>query len=71
MAPATGAQDIPTVLQGKWIVSRIIPTRTITCWDQKQAEKLIGTEIDYTADSLRWKDLLASHPLRGATETDT
>jgi hypothetical protein len=66
--PVANAEDIPVEIQGKWVVTRIIPTRTITCWDQRQADGLIGTEIEYTSESLRWKDLLATHPLVGISE---
>jgi len=65
---SAGAQEIPAEIQGKWVVSRIIPTRTITCWDQKQADRLIGTEIDYTPETLRWQDLIVSRPSIGISE---
>ena len=32
-----------------------MPTDTIGCLDSKQAEALVGTEIEYRADSFRWK----------------
>jgi hypothetical protein len=63
-----GAQEIPAEIQGRWVVSRIIPTRTITCWDQKQADRLIGTEIDYTPETLHWQDLIVNHPSIGVSE---
>jgi hypothetical protein len=47
-------QDLPKVLQGKWVVRRVIPTSTISCWGQEEAEKLIGSTIEYTPDVLRW-----------------
>ena len=56
------SQAIPEQLQGRWIIRRTIPTQTISCWDYKQARILHGTTIEYTADSLRWKDRTASHP---------
>jgi hypothetical protein len=62
------AQEIPAEIQGGWVVSRVIPTRTITCWSQKQADALIGTEIDYTPESLQWKDLVVRHPLVSVSE---
>jgi hypothetical protein len=57
------AQDIPAQLQGKWIIKRVLPTSTISCWSYKEARRLVGTEIEYTSDTLRWKDRVASHPL--------
>ena len=51
-------QQIPPELRGRWIVERLLPTSTISCWDYTQAKAImIGTEIDYTADVLRWKDV--------------
>jgi hypothetical protein len=64
----TSAQEIPAEIQGRWVVSRVIPTRTITCWDQKQADALIGTEIRYTPELLQWKDLVVRHPLVSVSE---
>jgi hypothetical protein len=43
---------IPQVLWGKWIVRRVLPSQTISCWDQKQTEAMIGTEIEYGANNL-------------------
>src|ERR1035441_1700834 len=57
------AQNIPAQLQGKWIIKRVLPTSTISCWSYKEARQIVGTEIEYTADMLRWKDRVASHPL--------
>jgi hypothetical protein len=59
------AQDIPAQLQGSWVIQRIVPTGTISCWGYEEARHLIGTEIEYTSDSLRWRDRVASHPLVG------
>lgn len=59
---SSAAKDIPVELRGKWKVTREIPTKTISCWGSKEAKQLIGTEIEYSADSLRWKDRLAREP---------
>jgi|KBSMisStaDraftv2_1062788.scaffolds.fasta_scaffold247988_2 hypothetical protein len=59
---SSAAKDIPAELQGKWKVTREIPTKTISCWGSKEAKQLIGTEIEYSADSLRWKDRVARDP---------
>jgi uncharacterized protein len=59
VAPAgsspTPSSKIPQELLGKWIVRKAVPTDTIGCLDNKQAEALVGTEIEYRADSFRWK----------------
>jgi hypothetical protein len=49
-------QNIPRELYGTWTVRRVLPASTISCWGQDQADRLIGTEIEYSADTLRWKD---------------
>jgi hypothetical protein len=59
---SSAAKDIPKELRGKWKVTREIPTSTIACWGSKEAKQLIGTEIEYSADSLRWKDRLTRDP---------
>lgn len=48
--------QIPQELLGKWIIRKVIPTDTVTCLDSKQAQTLIGTEIEYRADGFRWKN---------------
>lgn len=62
------AQSIPKVLRGRWRVQQMLPADTVTCWDSKEAGQLIGTEIEYTADSFNWKDKLVSHPSVKITE---
>ncbi len=57
--PTVQTHEIPTQLQGDWVVTRLIPTRTISCWGQREANQLIGTTIRYTADSLQWKNHIA------------
>ena len=61
-AGMTTAQDIPEQLRGKWVVKRVIPTTTISCWGNQESKRLIGTEIEYTADSFRWQDKTTAHP---------
>jgi hypothetical protein len=56
------AQNIPKELVGKWVILRELPTRTISCWGEKEAKAIIGTEIEYTADSFRWKHMVVEHP---------
>jgi len=56
------AQSIPQELVGKWVVKRELPTRTISCWGEKEAKALIGTQIKYMADSFRWKQIVVMNP---------
>src|SRR5579863_8630953 len=68
LVASTPAQDIPQQLQGKWIIRRILPAHTISCWTYAEGRRLIGTEIEYTRDTLRWKDRVASHPSVAVSE---
>ncbi|HEY2461143.1 MAG TPA: hypothetical protein VGI16_10050 [Candidatus Acidoferrum sp.] len=60
-------QTIPKELWGTWIVQREIPTRTITCWDERQAKKLIGTQIEYSATLFRWNKVVTRNPIAEVT----
>ncbi|MFZ0663538.1 MAG: hypothetical protein WAM66_12650 [Acidobacteriaceae bacterium] len=55
IGPALHAQEIPQQLWGAWRITRILPARTISCWGEKDAELLLGTEIRYSAHGFRWK----------------
>jgi hypothetical protein len=68
LVASVAAQDIPQQLHGNWLIKRIVPTTTISCWSYKEAQRIVGTEIDYTANSLRWKDRVAINPLVGVSE---
>ncbi|HVN94776.1 MAG TPA: hypothetical protein VMT38_13840 [Terracidiphilus sp.] len=68
LAVSVTAQDIPQQLHGKWLIKRIVPTTTISCWSFKEAQRIVGTEIDYSANRLRWKDRVASDPLVEVSE---
>jgi hypothetical protein len=58
----SAAQNIPQELVGKWVIQRELPARTISCWGEKEAKGIIGTEIEYTVDSFRWKRVVVKHP---------
>jgi len=36
------------------VVVKQLNTRTISCWGEKEAKKVLGTSIQYSPDSLRW-----------------
>ena len=59
---SVAAQQVPVQLRGKWIVKRVIPTPTAGCLGPGESEQLIGTEIEYSANSMRWKDKVIAHP---------
>ena len=52
---ATASKDFPEQLVGKWIVDRVIPTRTITCWSSNESSRLIGSEVQYESHGFGWK----------------
>lgn len=58
----TSAQTIPKELWGTWIVSREIPTTTISCWGEKEAKTLIGTELEYSVGFFRWQKVVTENP---------
>jgi uncharacterized protein len=51
----TSVSKIPQELLGKWVIRKVLPTDSIGCLDSKQAQTLEGTEVEYRADSFRWK----------------
>lgn len=54
--------EVPESLRGTWIVRRIIPTATITCWGREDSRKLVGTRIEYSARGFRWQDIQTDSP---------
>jgi hypothetical protein len=59
-------QTIPEQIWGKWLVTRQIPTTTISCWGTAEAKTLLGTEIEYSAEVFRWKDVVTTRPVAEA-----
>jgi hypothetical protein len=57
------AQTIPQQLWGKWVVTREIPTTTISCWGSAEAKTLLATEIEYSKEKFRWKNVVTEHPV--------
>jgi hypothetical protein len=60
---AQNSRSLPAQLQGKWRIRRMIPTRTITCWDERQARSILGTEIEYAPTIFRWKNHTIPNPV--------
>lgn len=56
------AQQIPAELVGKWVIKRQLATTTISCWGNKEANAILGTEIEYLPHSFRWKDTVVKDP---------
>jgi len=40
-----------------------LPTTTISCWGEREAQKIMGTEIEYSAEVFRWKDVITRNPI--------
>jgi hypothetical protein len=62
LVPSMPAQPIPKELWGRWIVRRDLPTHMISCWGDGEARKLLGTEIEYSGELFRWKDIVTKNP---------
>ena len=58
----TSAQTTSSELYGKWKIRRILPARTISCWGDKEAKTIIGTEIEFSQKYFRWKDIIVKNP---------
>jgi hypothetical protein len=56
------AQTVPKELWGTWVVRQIVPTSTISCWGEKEAKALLGTEIEYSAALFRWNKVVMKNP---------
>jgi hypothetical protein len=61
------AQPIPSIVWGKWIVKRVLPTRAISCWGKKEAGGVIGTELEYSPEAFRWHQTVTKNPVTEAT----
>jgi hypothetical protein len=57
------AQSIPKEIWGNWTIQRQLPTRTISCWGDSDAEKLIGTQIEYSDKVFRWERTTTPNPV--------
>jgi len=62
VASSAPAQPVPKAIWGHWIVTRQLPASTISCWGEGEAQKLIGTELAYSAQSFRWKNIRMKNP---------
>ena len=68
LASGVATAQMPQELVGKWVIQRQLPTRTISCWGEDDAKGIIGSEIEYTSDSFRWKNTVVKHPTVEARE---
>jgi hypothetical protein len=61
LMPSRG-QTVPKELWGKWNIRREVPTTTIACWGEEESKKLIGTELEYSAEFFRWQEVVTKNP---------
>jgi hypothetical protein len=66
----SGARTVPERLWGYWRITREIPTSTISCWGQNEVDAIIGTNIEYTQDSFRWRGFVEYQPLTEVTSVN-
>ena len=62
IAASAASNDVPEPLRGTWVVKRVIPTATITCWGRRESKSLLGTRIQYSARGFRWQDIQTDLP---------
>jgi hypothetical protein len=62
-AMIASAQTVPKEVWGKWVVRREVPTKTISCWGEPEARKIIGTEIEYSDKIFRWNSIITNEPV--------
>jgi hypothetical protein len=62
-ASACSAQSIPKEIWGKWTIQRELPARTISCWAETEARKIIGTHIEYSEKIFRWDSITTNDPV--------
>jgi hypothetical protein len=62
VAELVSAQSIPKEIWGKWTIRRELPTRTISCWGDADAKKIIGTQIEYSNKVFRWNRVTTTNP---------
>jgi hypothetical protein len=63
LAPISHAQAIPQEIWGKWVVRRILQTDSISCWGKSESKAILGTELEYSHDLFRWKDVVTRNPI--------
>lgn len=52
-------QAIPKDIWGKWKIVRDLPTRAISCWGESDAQKILGTQIEYSEKTFTWNQVSA------------
>ena len=60
---AERSPSMPEAIVGTWMVSREIPTKTISCWGKGDTKKLIRSELQYSDKIFRWDRTTIENPI--------
>ena len=61
-----GQERLPQQVAGTWRITRVLPAHSgSACWTEKEAQPLVGSLLDYSQHSMRWRG--GTVPLRGIT----
>lgn len=56
LALPLAAEPLPSRLVGTWKITRVLPVRsTSACWDDAQAQPLVGSSLVYRDDAMKWR----------------
>lgn len=47
---------IPSLLLGRWRVTKTLPTQAVVCWDRQQIDSVLNTQISYQPDGFSWNN---------------
>lgn len=63
LASACTAQSVPKAVWGRRTIRRELPARTISCWAEADAKKILGTDIEYSNRVFRWGSITTNNPV--------
>ena len=56
LGTARGQERLPQQVAGTWRITRVLPAQSGTaCWTEKEAQPLVGSLLDYSQHSMRWR----------------
>ncbi len=55
------AESAAKDLFGKRRITKTLPAQTISCWGDRQARRLIGSDIEYIPGAIRWKQVKVNY----------
>jgi hypothetical protein len=57
LAQSNKSAAIPRELWGKWVITKEIKTRAISCWGEQDAKRVLRTTIEYSPTAITWRKL--------------